>query len=148
MAFLLLIKCNNFLLKHVTLLGLQLRFSINDPKFVFLRSKTAAENFNASLFAQHNSHGQPVVGSLVGLYHSLSRISNLINPVFAHHPQGCRVKQIEGGWRSISRRRKLHFTILSWTISNATAIAQCLKVWKLEFFSSFLVFIELGTSRP
>ena len=75
----------------------RLRVSINDPKFVFLRSKTAAENFNASLFAQHNSHGQPVVGSLVGLYHSLSRISNLINPVFAHHPQGCRVKQIEGG---------------------------------------------------
>ena len=63
----------------------------------FLRSKAAAEIFNASLFAQHNSHGQPVVVSLVGLYHSLSRISNLINPVFAHHPQGCRVKQIEGG---------------------------------------------------
>ena len=97
MGFHLWIKCNSFLLKHVTLSGLQLRFSINDPKFVFLRSKTAAENFNASLFAQHNSHGQPVVGSLVGLYHSLSRISNLINPVFAHHPQGCRVKQIEGG---------------------------------------------------
>ena len=35
MAFLLLIKFYNFLLKHVTLLGLQLRFSINDPKFGF-----------------------------------------------------------------------------------------------------------------
>ena len=111
MAFLLLIKCNNFLLKHVTLLGLQLRCSINDPKFVFFAVKNCSRKINASLFAQHNSHGQPVVGSLVGLYHSLSRISNLINPVFAHHPQGCRVKQIEGGWRSISRRRKLHSTI-------------------------------------